>query len=114
MKKIISTSTGLFVRGTFNNWNTDNEMSFCKDGSYVAKRILFKSGTNELKIASKDWSGFNYGYNGHKPGMFCFNYLMSKNSDNNFKITVKQDTFVDVYLYRSGDSVCMRLKVSVK
>ena len=114
MKKIVSTNTGVFVRGSFNNWSLDNEMSLCEDGSYVAKNVMFNAGVNELKIANKDWVGFNYGYNGQKPGMFCFNYLMTENSNNNLRITVAKDTLVDVYLYKSVDSVFVRLKVSAK
>ena len=114
MKKIVSTNTGVFVRGSFNNWSLDNEMSRCKDGSYVAKNIMFKEGVNELKIANNDWNGLNYGYDGQKPGMFCFNYPMTENSNNNLRITVAKDTLVDVYFYKSVDSVFVRLKVSAK
>ena len=111
MKKITSTSTGVFLRGTFNNWNLDNEFALCSDGSYVAKNVRFAAGTNEFKIADSNWSGScNYGYENELPGMFCFKYTLTANSNSNMTITTKRETLVDVYLYKTGESVQIRLK----
>lgn len=111
MKKITSTQTGIFLRGSFNEWGLRNEFAQCSDGSYVAKNIKFHKGNNEFKVADSHWTqNCNYGYTAPKPGMFCFRYTLTANTNVNMTIVTKQEILVDVYLYKTETGFQIRLK----
>jgi pullulanase len=52
--------TAVYVRGTLNDWNTVDELTYKGAGIYTLTKAL-AAGSYEFKIASEDWSTIDYG-----------------------------------------------------
>lgn len=53
-------ATGLFVRGSMNDWGTTDPMSYIGNGVYQAA-VALTAGDYNFKVASEDWATANYG-----------------------------------------------------
>lgn len=53
--------TEVFLRGSMNDWGTDNELTYIENGEYSIE-IVLDAGEQNLKIAADDWSVLDLGY----------------------------------------------------
>jgi pullulanase len=58
--------TPVFIRGSLNEWSTDNPLMYEGDAIYSAS-IELEVGDYEFKVASEDWSTVDYGGAGDTP-----------------------------------------------
>jgi len=58
--------TPVFIRGSLNDWSTDNPLMYEGDAIYSAS-IELEVGDYEFKVASEDWSTVDYGGAGDTP-----------------------------------------------
>ena len=58
-----ATSSGIYLKGTFNNWESEAKYEFLTDGdgNYWLNDVVL---AGEFKIADADWKTYNYGSNG--------------------------------------------------
>ena len=58
--------TTVFIRGSLNDWSTDNPLMYEGDAIYSTS-IELEAGDYEFKVASEDWSTVDYGGAGDTP-----------------------------------------------
>lgn len=58
--------TTVFIRGSLNDWSTDNPLMYEGDAIYSTS-IELEAGDYEFKVASEDWSTVDYGGSGDTP-----------------------------------------------
>lgn len=55
--------TTVYVRGTMNEWSTNDAMNYLGEGRYQVNLTLDADTSYEFKVASEDWSTVNFGGN---------------------------------------------------
>ncbi|WP_304636963.1 MULTISPECIES: alpha-1,6-glucosidase domain-containing protein [Pseudoalteromonas] len=58
--------TQVYLRGSVNDWSTDNPLIYAGDAMYSTTMTL-EAGDYEFKVASEDWSTVDYGGSGDAP-----------------------------------------------
>ena len=119
----------IYLRGSMNGWQTDNELSFLSNGVYSGL-VALAAGEYEFKIADANWSSYNFGYdeltissssvalsdadpdgtnsniqlNVAEDGLFKFSLNASDTKKPTLTVTPYQDspTFGDTTLYMKG------------
>lgn len=91
-------STGLFLRGSMNNWSTSDALSYDGRGCYFLERNL-AAGSYEYKFASESWRDVNYG------GPLTGTGLTNSGSSSNLQLKVDTEEtmrFAICVVYDSG------------
>lgn len=57
---LISQTTPIYIRGSFNNWSTSHELTQREDGVWIYDQISLAAG-DQFKIGSEDWKTVDYG-----------------------------------------------------
>lgn len=100
-------NTKVYVRGSMNDWNTENEMTYQGDGLYAFDGYL-TPGSYEFKVASDDWSNVNLGYGSVVTGSGSI--TLEDAGNGNIKVTV---TDQGVYQFTLDASQQDQLKLAV-
>ena len=58
--------TQVYLRGSLNDWSTDNPLIYAGDAMYSTSMTL-EAGDYEFKVASEDWNTVDYGGSGDAP-----------------------------------------------
>ncbi len=100
-------STDVYLRGSMNDWSTNDPMTYQGDGVYAFDGYL-TPGVYEFKLASSDWSSVNLGYGSFTSGEGSI--TLEDAGNGNIKVTISAQ---GVYQFRLNASDQSSLVVSV-
>lgn len=82
--------TAVFLRGSMNGWGTDNPIVYQGNGVY-SLTIALTAGDYQFKVASEDWSTFNFGADSNALVSVEQRYHAQQGSNGNLTISIATD-----------------------
>jgi hypothetical protein len=79
-------ATDLYLRGSINEWSTKDEYKFATDDNDTYT-LSVSSLSGEFKLASSDWTTYNYGKTDNKTVDLNVPYTCKEGSDSNLSLT---------------------------